>query len=55
MAKRISKKHSRSNSSKSEERISKILEELNRPKPPLRVIGYFIDENGDKKDIGFLE
>ena len=51
---KLSKKSSRDNSSESEKRVLKILEEIKNPKPPLRVIGYFISDDGETKTkIGF--
>jgi|GEM_PF-4700471 len=48
------KKSSRKNSSGAERSVLKILKEIKNPKPPLRVIGYFISDDGETKtEIGF--
>jgi len=44
-----SKKSSRDDSSEAEKKVLKILEEIKNPKPPLKVIGYFISDDGETK------
>lgn len=51
---KLSKKSSRDDSSRAEKMISKILEEIKNPKPLLKVIGYFVSDDGETKtEIGF--
>ena len=49
-----SKKPKRDKSLEAERKFLKLLEELKNPKPPLRVIGYLISDDGETKtEIGF--
>ena len=48
MAKK-SKNYSNDDYSEAEKKFLKLLEELKNPKPPLRVIGYFISDDGETK------
>ncbi len=49
-----SKESSRNDSLEAEKIITKILKEIKNPKPPLKVIGYFISDDGEtKSEIGF--
>lgn len=51
---KVSKKSKRDKESEAERKISKILEEIKNPKLPLKVIGYFISDDGNTKtEIGF--
>lgn len=51
---KLSKKSARNDSSEAEKKFLKILKEIKNPKPQLKVIGYFISDDGETKtEIGF--
>jgi len=48
------RKSPRNGSSEAEKKFLKLLEELKNPKPPLRVMDYYIDENGDIENRNWI-